>query len=68
MTDTKRVRKAASAIYITCDKEVADDISAMLSEAADDIDALKAEVERLQDERCHDPLCVLGHNAAPEGE
>ena len=47
MTDTKHIRKAATAIYITCDKEVADDISAMLSEAADTIDALKAEVARL---------------------
>ena len=49
MTDTKRIRKAASAIYITCDKEVADDISVMLSEAADDIDALKVEVARLRE-------------------
>ena len=39
----------------------ADKLRAELAEA-------KAEVGRLRDERCHDPLCVLGHNAAPEGE
>lgn len=43
--DLDRMRKAANAIYIAVDKVVADDISAMLKTAANEIEKLRADLK-----------------------
>ena len=41
MIDTKELRKAAQAVYLACDEEVADELSGKLSVSANEIDALR---------------------------
>jgi hypothetical protein len=49
MTDiVERLRRGSSAIYAAVEEVAARDISHMMKEAADDIEALLAEIERLQ--------------------
>ena len=45
--DTKRMRFAAKAIYLAVDSKVADDVSKMLIEAADELDRLPATAPEL---------------------
>jgi hypothetical protein len=53
--NTIKLRRAASAIYLACEREVADDISCMLLWAANRIDALEAIVSAAEDtDKRHD--------------
>lgn len=46
-----KIRKVAKCVYLATDKEVADDISSTLNQAADTIEALSAKLEKANMER-----------------
>ena len=56
--NTTELRKAAKAIYICVEKEVADDISEKLNDAASEIDRLRSELS-VSDRRISD---LTGYN------